>query len=1021
MAAESQVKEEQVASEVAAPPVGVDADAPHAGSSNGATTKDVGSESEAAETGATESDDKKPEDVNPEGAEVAEDDEENEEEVDEEEDEDDEDIDDDEEDEIRSRKRRKRNQFLDVEAEVDDDDEEDEDEEEAELLKQTFIQDDHIEHDEGAGPTANDDRLHRKLDRSREKIDEQDAQQLAEELRQRYGRSSAARYTGSSSAQVSQRLLLPSVDDPNIWGIRCRAGKEKELVRSVMGKMMNRQSIQIYSIFQRDNFEGYVYIEARKLDAVNEVLQGLPYVYPSSPKVLVPIEEYKDLLRPGKSSDVQLLPGSYVRIKSGKYKGDLGIVVDVLENDLEVRLRIVPRLDYGRSVSQTVIDSTGNAAATKKRSHFDIKSRPPQRLFSESDALMYDRTGISARSGKRFTYRNEEYVDGFLFKDFKIQILEVKNVKPTLEELTLFRTGEEDGMDLSSIASTLKQSTDSQITFQPGDRVEVKGGEQGGMKGRVTSAQQEKIITITIDDPNFPMMTNTTIEVPSNNLRKVFFTGDHVRVVHGKHTDDSGLIVEVTGDQVTFVSDQTRKDITVFSNYLTESSDVSASASQVGRFDLHDLVEINSDSVGVIIKAEKEAFTVLRTDGRVLVLAPSSISSKIELSSYQQIATDRNGVEVKIGDVVKEVSGERRQGNVIHMYRSYLFLKSKVVTENSGVFVVNVSAVQTISTKGTNGGSKGPDLNKMNPNRSMPPPSLATVVRFTGRDPTINKHVTIRRGGYKGKKGIVKDANGDTCRVELHAPSKTVPIKKDDLRFEANPGNFVSYEDLVNNSRGSRNSGTLGYSAGPPGARLSSGGPNGGSTVGWSSGKTPAWGAGGKTPAWGSGGKTPAWGSETSYGGAGARTPGWGAGSKTPAWGSDTSYGNSGAKTPAWGSGGKTPAWGGDGGKTPAWGGEGGKTPAWGGRSAYGGNTDYGSRSAWGGNDRSSGAARAQDHPTGGWAANTPGFQSANTPGFHAAPTPGGWDAPTPANVIPQTPAVGLDDEDDYDPETRTP
>jgi transcription elongation factor SPT5 len=63
-----------------------------------------------------------------------------------------------------------------------------------------------------------------------------------------------------------------------------------------------------------------------------------------------------DLLRVTKSE--QLQPGGYVRMKRGKYAGDLAQIDDVETNGLEVSL-IVPRLDYGASedINAPMIDN----------------------------------------------------------------------------------------------------------------------------------------------------------------------------------------------------------------------------------------------------------------------------------------------------------------------------------------------------------------------------------------------------------------------------------------------------------------------------------------------------------------------------------------------------------------------------------------------------------------------------------------------------------------------------------------
>ena len=189
---------------------------------------------------------------------------------DDEEDDEDEDEDEDEDDDgVSTGRRRKRrragNQFIDIEAEVDDEEEDelDEDDEEAELLREQFIADDrHAGENEAE---SHDDRLHRQYDRRRQEAEDQDAEVLAETLKQRYRKTHTV-YRGDTAASgtVSQKLLMPSINDPSIYAIRCTPGREKDLVRKLYEKKRTldrlNAPLDILTVFQRDAFKGYIYI-----------------------------------------------------------------------------------------------------------------------------------------------------------------------------------------------------------------------------------------------------------------------------------------------------------------------------------------------------------------------------------------------------------------------------------------------------------------------------------------------------------------------------------------------------------------------------------------------------------------------------------------------------------------------------------------------------------------------------------------------------------------------------------------
>ncbi|KFZ04699.1 hypothetical protein V501_09066 [Pseudogymnoascus sp. VKM F-4519 (FW-2642)] len=921
----------------------------------------------------------------------------------------------------RKRRRERRNQFLDVEAEVDEsEDENDDDDDELNELKDNFIADTHPDDafDLPAGGDA-DDRRHRELDRRREMESSLDAEKQAEILRQRYAKTRSAKL-GGDSAVVPKRLLLPSVDDPSIWAVKCKEGKEREVVFSITKRLEERfgtkDELSIISAFERANatapIKGYIYVEAQRQAEIESALDGLMNVYPRTKMLLVEIKEMPDLLRVSKTAPLE--PGAYVRLKRpAKYAGDLAQVVDVTENGLEVRVRFVPRLDYGLHEDM----NTPGLDAQGKRKRANAGPRPPPRLFSDVEAKKRHARYLTGNpQTKIWNYMGDEYNNGYCEKDVKIQQIQVKDVNPTLEEVTRFASGADDGtenLDLNALAASLKAST-ANASYLPGDIIEVYEGEQKGVFGKAIAIQAD-IVTMAVTDG---VLKGQTIEVPTKGLRKRFRQGDHVKVIGGsRFRDEVGMVVKIVQDRVTLLTDQGNNEVTVFSKDLRESSD-SGGAGSLGQFELWDLVQLDPATVACIIKVDRESLTVLDQNEQTRTVMPSQIANKLERRKFA-VATDRNGSEVRTDDVVKEIGDGGRQGKIMHIHRSFLFLHSAEQNENAGVFVVRTTNIATISaTGGRIIASAGPDLSSMNPamklnpqggNMDMPPP------KFAGRDRSIGQTVTIKKGPYKGLLGIVKETTDTTARVELHTKSKTVNVPKDALAFkDARTGNTIDP-----NARG-------GYRGGGGGSRGGRGGFGGATPSGaWDGGRTPG-GAGGsdRTPAWGraaasnGGGRTPAWKAAADAGG---RTPAWQDGSRTVAYGA-------GNRTPAWQAGGKTPAYGGfgsgsdgfaAGSKTPAYGSGGGD--AWGTGSktpAYSSN-EPSNTSSWGANSYDAPTPGAQvTAPTpGGLNAPTPGAYSAPTPGASgaaSAPTPAGWggggwggapeNAPTPGALAAPTP-----------------
>jgi transcription elongation factor SPT5 len=768
-------------------------------------------------------------------------------------------------------------QFIDEEAEVDDEDEEEEVEDD-ELLEDV---DDAVDAPPGA---EHDDRGHRELDRQRQVAMDLDAEKQAEALRQKYGRQSR-----SAVAQVSgipQHLLLPSVDDPMIWAVRCKNGKENEVINSIMkrfaDRMHTREPLGITAAFVRagSTMSGYVYVEARRKDQVDKAVEEISFCYPRTKTMLIPIKEMPDLLRVTKPKSVEI--GMYCRLKRPpKYAGDLAQIVGVEANGSELTVRIIPRLDYGQED-----DPHGPQGPAKRKRAGGAGGRPPQRLFNEVEARKKFGAKLQPASGsynRVFLFHSESYEDGFLVKDVKIGTVQLEDVNATLEEVTRFAAGDEGGLaklDLSAIAETMKKGT---ITgeFLPDDVVEIYQGEQQGVRGKATAVQGD-IVTIKV---SHGPLKGEIVQAPVRTLRKLFDEGDHVKVTGAsKYQGEVGMVVRVKDDRITLITDADNQEITVFSRDLRAAMD-SSGPILGSKYALFDLVQLDAATVACVVKVERESLKVLDQHGSVRTVLPSSITQKLD-NGPRTVATDRDGNEVHANDTVKEYSGEQRSGNVLHVHRNFLFCHDRTGMENVGVFVVRSAGVTILSAVGGRVTNTAIDLTKMNPALLQPGASnggaMGPPKNLAMRDRLPGKTVLIKKGPFKGLVGLVKDTTATHARVELHSRKNLATVPKEDLVMK-DP--FTG--ETIQFGPGNRRPGTMG----PPGGY----GNNGISP------RTPL--AGSRTPMGvPSGGRTPAW-----QQGDGGRTPAWKQGG-----------GVEGGRTPAWAnaSGGRTPAWQPDGGRT---------------------------------------------------------------------------------------------------------
>jgi transcription elongation factor SPT5 len=486
----------------------------------------------------------------------------------------------------RPKKRKKltrRNQFIEEEAEVDED--EDEEEDENDDFADEVHPDDLLE----ATQADLDDRHHRELDNRRQAEQNLDAEEVARQMDEKYRRREmmSARRAATSAVPTA----MPTTDDPSIWVLKCRPGKEREVIMSIMKRIDERlrygRPCHVYSAFERGgSMSGYIYVEADAKQDMMAIAEGVIHLFLGTQPLSIDVNERSDLLRKRKRTPLEA--GKFVRMLRGVYKGDLAKVNEVFENGTECTVQLVPRIDYG-------MDQDANAAegAKRKRPAFGrITERPPQKLFSETEAK---KRHLKAYMGntpnqKAYTYKNKHYEGGFLIEEVKVNAVSAENVNPRMEELQFFATPAtdgSDGMDLVAVQAAQKAGQ-SGSSFVTGDTVEVYDGEQKGLRGTTVTSKGD-IVTIRVTEGD---LKGREIDTPVRTLRKLFRDGDHVKVIGGsKYIDEVGMITKIRDDKITLLCDSTQTEITVFSKDLKRAAD-SATLGPDSQFDLFDLVQI---------------------------------------------------------------------------------------------------------------------------------------------------------------------------------------------------------------------------------------------------------------------------------------------------------------------------------------------------------------------------------------------------------------------------------------------
>ncbi|XP_074659963.1 transcription elongation factor SPT5-like isoform X2 [Tubulanus polymorphus] len=870
---------------------------------------------------------------------------------------------DDEDERRRLKKRKKLADFILDEAEVDDEGEEEEDDWEEgaeEIIDRKSIID--------SGPSARDIEGKRRL----EQMWSQKEDEIEEYYRRKYAEVSTAERFGDGeemSDQITQQGLLPGVKDPNLWVVKCRMGEEKATVLQIMRKYIAYQftdePLQIKSVVAKEGLKGYIYIEAYKQTHVKQAIEGIGNLRIGIwQQQMVPIKEMTDVLRVVREK-AELKPKAWVRLKRGIFRDDLAQVDYVEPSQNMVHLKLIPRIDYTRM--RGALRSSGDAERRKK------KRRPGQKLF-DVDAIR-NIGGEVTTDGDFLIFEGNRFDrKGFLYKNFVMSAIIAEGVKPTLSELEKFEDQPE-GIDVELVPES-KSSTEVTHTFASGDMVEVCEGELIHLQGKVIRIEGNLITVMPkhedLKDP---------IEFPSYELKKYFKMGDHVKVIGGTYEGDTGLIVRMLDNMAVVYSDLTMHEMKVLPRDLQLCSEMATGVDTMGQFQFGDLVQLDPQTVGVIVRLERENFQVLDMHGKVQTVKHNAVSKKRDTRNAVALDAENNNIQVK--DVVKVEDGPHcaRQGEIKHLYRHFAFLHSRMMTENGGVFVCKTRHVSLAggSKQGTPSGGSG--FTPMSPRISSPAhPGGGGGAGFgAGRGrggpnrrdlEIINQTVRIVQGPFKGYIGIVKDATDSMARVELHTSCKTINVDKNRLA-------------VLTGSKAGRPSSTWG-------------------------GRTPVYGGqtpvyGSRTPMYGSatplhdGSRTPHYGSQTPSHepGSGSRTPGqsvWDpANPNTPSRVDDFNY-NYDEPSPSpspMDYGGATP--------NPHTPGYQPDTPSPSGR-PYSPQTPGTAYSPY------------QPSPSPGGYQHTPspgsGYGTPSPSGYQATPSPGGYSSPSPMGYSPMTPGA---------------
>ena len=698
--------------------------------------------------------------------------------------------------------------FVDDMAEVsDDDDDEDDDDEDIDGL----IADEGREAELASREI--DERAERRAIEQQESegMDVHETVRALEERHRQEKRTKAKFMQGVQAGkftQADQQAMLPSLDDPKLYVVKVKTGKEPDVVLALMNKCLafERQgkSLNILSIFT-PGIKGYVYIETHREMYAKEAVKGLRLIMGWSMK-LVPTAEMTAALHIARQKK-PIKVGQWVRITRGWFKGDLGKCEEVREGGTKAIIKLMPRIDFSGLAAAAITDEDPSKGI-KSYKRPKAEDRPVQNYFKPNDIDDVLTPFISVSNvnfgagldlgvdGSMKEFFGENYSDGMLYKEMKVKtMLKITDVQPTLEETKNFKKqgGEDEEDDPFADLMEEEQQTDlssriEEIGFSRGDRVMVCEGELKDLMGTVISVNQSTNI-VTMAPSEDVGAEFSRLNFPATQLIKYVQFGDHVKVINGRYAGETGRVVNTqqAGDDggrqrwiAIVLTDNGAREIQVFVRDVRESREVATSLDRLGGYVQHDLVLIGQTAVGVIVRIGRDDFSVITQNGTVQKFNLQEIRGKRNAVSARAVALDASQNQIACDDVVMCIEGPHRgaQGTIKHMHRAFLFLHSATRLENAGIFVVRARNVRMANAVGQQGNVMQADRRK-----------AAFERRNHGKDEMwCGNTVKITKGEYKGYLGVVKEATETMAKVEISAKYKTINISLSNIKNVGNKG-----------------------------------------------------------------------------------------------------------------------------------------------------------------------------------------------------------------------------------------
>ncbi|XP_049848777.1 transcription elongation factor SPT5-like [Schistocerca gregaria] len=371
-------------------------------------------------------------------------------------------------------------------------------------------------------------------------------------------------------------------------------------------------------------------------------------------------------------------------------------------------------------------------------------------------------------------WNGQAFMNGFLYKKVKMNCLSMEEAQPTMNEILLFSAASKKTLEefkvMEEMLSIPSKGT-QKMQFVKGDNVEVVRGELISVIGKVQSTDGDRVVFVPSDTK---LYGSDPLVVPVQYLRKYFKSGDRIKVLNGIHEGETGLVTSVSGEVATVFSDSSQKNFKVLMKDIQETMETNLGKLGLGKYELHDLVQVNDQSVGMIVKVNSDGFDILNWHGQLKTVQLHDVGMKRNIRNVTY--HDSIGKLVSLGDTVRVAVGPHsgQTGTVAHMYQNVAWIRCREHKENGGIITVKCMQMSLVSKNNTDSFYRSSFGNQAPRSSSRMASGNNNRYRITSM-----RRVYITKGIWKGYSGVVRNENKTSVRIELDAGEKVVTLPLD--------------------------------------------------------------------------------------------------------------------------------------------------------------------------------------------------------------------------------------------------